>query len=106
MKNKNIVKILAICILTILLVSTFALPVFATVDGEEASPTFWDQFADGILYILELLFAALIVIFYIIFGLIVIIIVIIYGAIWLLFELGGAVVDLIMLIVNAIIGLF
>ena len=106
MKNRKIIKVLSLLMLTILLVSTFSLPVFATVDGEEEAPTFWDQFADTALYILDLICMALFAILFIIHSAIVLIVFIFIGVIWLLVELGVVLIDLIMVIVNGIIGLF
>ena len=106
MKNKKIVKVISIFMLAALLLSTFALPVFATVDGEEADLTFWDQLVDAIFYIVELVITAFLVVCYLIIGIVVVIALLFIGALRLLFELGGAMVDLIMLIVNGIIGLF
>lgn len=100
MKNKNIVKILAIFILTILLVSTFALPVFATVDPDPGTPAaFLEELGDAILYVVELILGIIAMAF-------LIIIVIVYLAFSAVIELGEAIIGLIMLIVNAIIGLF
>lgn len=106
MRNKKIVKVISIFMLAALLLSTFALPVFATVDGEEADLTFWDQLVDAIFYIVELVITAFLVVCYLIIGIVVVIALLFIGALRLLFELGGAMVDLIMLIVNGIIGLF
>ena len=106
MKNKKIVKVISIFMLAALLLSTFALPVFATVDGEEADLTFWDQLVDAIFYIVELVITAFLVVCYLIIGIVVVIALLFIGALRLLFELGEAMVDLIMLIVNGIIGLF
>ena len=105
MKNKKIVKVISIFMLAALLLSTFALPVFATVDREE-SPTFWDQLVDAIFYIVELVITAFLVVCYLIIGIVVVVALLFIGALRLLFELGGAMVDLIMLIVNGIMSLF
>ena len=98
MKNKNIVKILAIFILTILLVSTFALPVFAfaTVDPDPGTPA---SFGDAILYVVELILRIIAMAF-------LIIIAIVYLAFSAVIALGEAIIELIILIVNGIMSLF
>ena len=100
MKNRKIIKVLSLLMLTILLVSTFALPVFATVDPDPGTPaSFVEGLGDAILYVVELILGIIAMAF-------LLIIVIVYLAFSAVIALGEAIIELIMLIVNGIMSLF
>lgn len=100
MKNRKIIKIISLLVLTVLLLSTFAMPAFATVPGEESPVSnFFDNLFEAIISVLGLIAIAILLVLYVVFIAIVI-------ALALIFELGQALFELISFIVNSIIGLF
>ena len=101
MTNTKFIKIVSIFMLALVLVSAFSLPVLAEAEGdvEVAPASFWDQLFDAIMTLLGIVLGAIIIVCYAILAIIVILL-------YIIFALGEAIVDLIMLIVNAIRALF
>ena len=101
MKNKKFIKFLSIFMMAIMLVSTFAMPVLAAADGEvaEEAPTVWDK-------IVEVVSGALAVIVGIIFFIVYTVFIIFSVLLNLLFVLGEAIVDFVIMAVNTVKGLF
>ncbi len=101
MKNKKFIKFLSIFMMAIMLVSTFAMPVLAAADGEvaEEAPTVWDKIA-------EVVTGALAVIVGIIFFIVYTVFIIFSVLLNLLFVLGEAIVDFIIMAVNTVKGFF
>lgn len=102
MTNKKFIKFLSIFMLAIMLVSTFATPVFAMAEGEateEAAPTIWEQILGVITSILAVIVGVIFFILYTIF--------ILFSALVnLLFVVGEAIVTFVMTVVNYVVGLF
>ena len=88
MKNKKLIKFLSIFMLAIMLISTFATPVFAMAEGEvtEEAPTIWEQIFNVITSILAVIVGVIFFIIYTVF-------IILSALINLLFVLGQAIVD-------------
>jgi hypothetical protein len=101
MKNKKFIKFLSIFMMAIMLVSTFAMPVLAAADGEvaEEAPTVWDKIA-------EVATGALAVILGIIFFIVYTVFIIFSALVNLLFVLGSAIVDFVIMVVNTVKGFF
>ena len=101
MENKKFIKFLSIFMMAIMLVSTFAMPVLAAADGEvaEEAPTVWDK-------IVEVVSGALAVIVGIIFFIVYTVFIIFSVLLNLLFVLGEAIVDFVIMAVNTVKGLF
>ena len=91
MKNKKFIKVLSIFMLAIMLVSTFATPVFAMAEGEtteEAAPTIWEQILG------------------VITGILAVIIGVIFFIIYTVFIIFSVLVNLLFVLFDAIIGFF